>query len=161
MLSVTLPLVNTENKALFLTVWISGSKTCCKKIIFFKINIWICILHKLLHAVLYELLHLNFVLALHVECQSRSDLGWRAKIRALKFHIKQINSLSLWLIFQVTKETKKTFLSVENVCLPVTQNLWDLTSIDRFKWPCGLRLRSAATNPAEHMVIRLVCLLCR
>lgn len=88
MLSVTSSLVNTENKGLFLTVWISGNKTCRKKIILFEINIWICILHKILDAVLYELLHLNFVLSLHVEYQSRSDLGWKGKIRAFKSHVK-------------------------------------------------------------------------
>jgi len=87
MLSVTSTLVNTENKGQFLTVWICGNKIYRKKIILFKINIWICILHKFLDAVLYDLLHLNFVLALHVECQSRSDLGWRGKICALKSHI--------------------------------------------------------------------------
>jgi len=66
-------------------------------------------------------------------------------------------------IVQVTKETKEKnlFLSVENAYLPVIQNQLILTSIDQFKWPCGLRFRSAAANPTERMDIRLVCLLCR
>jgi len=153
MLSVISPFFNTGNEGLFLTVWVSDIKTCRTKMISFEFNIWICILHKILHAVLYELLHLNFVLALHIECQSRSDLGWRGKIRAPKSHAKQINSLSLWLIFQVTKETKENLsLSVGNVCLPVIQSLWNLTS----KKMIQVAMQSAAANPAEHMDIRLV-----
>jgi hypothetical protein len=56
---------------------------------------------------------------------------------------------------------EKTFLSVENVDLPIIQNLLNLNIIGQFKCPCSLRLRSAAANPAEHMGVCLVCLLSR